>query len=154
VNLRAAKGRARVLNAGRASVTVAAVRTPRPLRPLAARAALRFGAIAGVAVAALGSAVLAAGPALAIGERGTPGDKMSAIETTAIFLGIPLGVAVVIAFLVFLPSIVSGPRYRPGRPWTATASWFGDPIGSETAAAAITTLPPATLDGGGASARW
>jgi hypothetical protein len=108
----------------------------------------------GVAVVALGSAVLAAGPALAIGERGTPGDKMSAIETTAIFLGIPLGVAVVIAFLVFLPSIVSGPRYRPGRPWTATASWFGDPIGSETAAAAITELPAATLDGGGASARW
>jgi hypothetical protein len=105
-------------------------------------------------VAAIISTVIAAGPALAIGERGTPGDKMSAIETTAIFLGIPLGVAAVIAFLVFLPSIVSGPRYRPGRPWTATASWFGEPLGSETAAASMTTLPPATLDGGGASARW
>jgi hypothetical protein len=137
-----------------ASVTVAAVRTPRRLRPVAARAALRCGALVGVAVAALGSAVLAAGPALAIGERGDPSGKLSAIETTAIFLGIPLAVAVVIAFLVFLPSIVNGPRYRPGRPWTATASWFGEPIGSETAAAAITTLPPATLDGGGASARW
>jgi hypothetical protein len=98
--------------------------------------------------------VLAAGPALAIGERGTPGDKLGWVETMGIFVGIPLGVAAVIAFLVFLPSIVSGPRYRPGRPWTATASWFGEPIGSETAAAAITTLPPATLDGGGASARW
>jgi hypothetical protein len=140
-----------------ASVTVAAVRTPRRLRPLATvtTAALRCGAIAGaIGVAVIGSAVLAAGPALAIGERGTPGDKMSAIETTAIFAGIPVAVAVVIAFLVFLPSIVGGPRYRPGRPWTATASWFGEPIGSETAAAAITTLPPATLDGGGASARW
>jgi hypothetical protein len=143
-----------VRNVRAASVTVAAVRTPRQLRPVATRAALRCGTIAGVAVAALGSAVLAAGPALAIGERGDPSGKLSAIETTAIFLGIPLGVAVVIAFLVFLPSIVSGPRYRPGRPWTATASWFGEPIGSETTAAAITTLPPATLDGGGASARW
>lgn len=136
------------------SVTVAAVRTPRRLRPVAARAAVRCAAIVGVTAAAFGSAVLAAGPALAIGERGDPGGKLSAIETTAIFVGIPVGVAVVIAFLVFLPSIVSGPRYRPGRPWTATASWFGEPLGSETAAAAITTLPPATLDGGGASARW
>jgi hypothetical protein len=136
------------------SVTVAAVRTPRRLRQVATRAALRCGAIAGVAVAVVGSAVLAAGPALAIGERGTPGGKMGWVQTAAIFVGIPVGVAVVIAFLVFLPSIVSGPRYRPGRPWTATASWFGEPIGSETTAAAITTLPPATLDGGGASARW
>ena len=144
-------------NGRQASVTVAAVRTLRRLRPAAAltAAALRCGAIAGaVGVAIIASAVLAAGPALAIGERGDPSGKLSAIETTAIFLGIPLAVAVVIAFLVFLPSIVSGPRYRPGRPWTATASWFGEPIGSETAAAAITTLPPATLDGGGASARW
>lgn len=110
--------------------------------------------MAGVAVAVIGSAVLAAAPALAIGERGDPGQKMSAIETAAIFVGIPVAAAAVIAFLVFLPSMVNGPRYRPGRPWTSTASWFGEPIGSETAAAAITTLPPATLDGGGASARW
>jgi len=128
--------------------------TPRILGSVAGRAAVRCAAIAGVAGAVIGSAVLAAGPALAIGERGTPGHKMSAIETAAIFVGIPVAVAVVIAFLVFLPSIVNGPRYRPGRPWTSTASWFGEPIGSETAAAAITTLPPATLDGGGASARW
>jgi hypothetical protein len=135
------------------SVTVAAVRTPR--LPVAARSVLRYGTIAGaLGVAVIGSAVLAAGPALAIGERGDPGGKLSWIETAAIFVGIPVGVAAVIAFLVFLPSIVSGPRYRPGRPWTATASWFGESIGSETAAAAITTLPPATLDGGGASARW
>ena len=105
-------------------------------------------------MAVIGSALLAAGPAMAIGERGTPGHKMSAIETVAIFLGIPLAAATVIAFLVFLPSIVNGPRYRPGRTWSATTAWFGDPIGSEAAASAITTLPPATLQGGGASARW
>jgi hypothetical protein len=102
----------------------------------------------------IGSALLAAGPAMAIGERGTPGHKMSGIETLAIFLGIPLAAATVIAFLVFLPSIVNGPRYRPGRQWSATTAWFGEPISSEAAASAITTLPPATLQGGGASARW
>jgi hypothetical protein len=110
-----------------------------------------------VSVAVIGSALLAAGPAMAIGERGTPGHKMSAIETVAIFAGIPLAAATVIAFLVFLPSIVNGPRYRPGRAWSATTSWFGEPVGSEAAARAISTeqpLPAATLQGGGASARW
>jgi hypothetical protein len=112
------------------------------------------GAASSISVAVIGSALLAAGPAMAIGERGTPGGKLSAIETVAIFLGIPLAAATTIAFLVFLPSMVNGPRYRPGRSWSATTSWFGEPIGSEAAAAAITTLPPATVQGGGASARW
>jgi hypothetical protein len=112
------------------------------------------GAASSISVAVIGSALIAAGPAMAIGERGTPGGKLSAIETVAIFAGIPLAAATVISFLVFLPSIVSGPRYRPGRSWSATTSWFGEPIGSEAAAAAITTLPPATVQGGGASARW
>jgi hypothetical protein len=115
------------------------------------------GAASSISVAVIGSALLAAGPAMAIGERGTPGGKLSAIETVAIFAGIPLAAATVIAFLVFLPSIVSGPRYRPGRTWSATTSWFGEPIGSEAAARAISTeqpLPPATVLGGGASARW
>jgi hypothetical protein len=109
---------------------------------------------ASISLAVMGTALLAAAPALAIGERGTPGDKLSAIETTAIFVGIPVAVAATIAFLVFLPSIVNGPRYRPGRPWTATTAWFGEPIGSEAAASAMTTLPPTTVNGGGASARW
>jgi hypothetical protein len=138
-----------VVGSGR-SVTVTAVsarKRPRLVLWLAASAS-------SISVAVLGSALLAAAPALAIGERGTPGDKMSAIETVAIFAGIPLAAATVIAFLVFLPSIVNGPRYRPGRAWTATTAWFGEPIGSEAAANAITTLPPATLQGGGASARW
>jgi hypothetical protein len=115
------------------------------------------GAASSISVAVIGSALLAAGPAMAIGERGTPGGKLSAIETVAIFLGIPLAAATTIAFLVFLPSIVNGPRYRPGRSWSATTSWFGEPIGSEAAARAISTeqpLPPATVQGGGASARW
>ena len=93
----------------RRSVTVTAVSARRGL-------VFRLAASASsVSVALIGCALLAAGPAMAIGERGTPGHKMSAIETVAIFLGIPLAAATVIAFLVFLPSIVNGPRYRPGR---------------------------------------
>jgi hypothetical protein len=136
------------VNPANRSVTVTAVSARH-------RVGVRLAALAAsISLAATCSVVLAAGPALAIGERGTPGDKLSAIETTAIFAGIPLAVAAIIAFLVFLPSIVNGPRYRPGRPWTATTAWFGEPIGSEAAASAITTLPPVTVNGGGASARW
>jgi hypothetical protein len=50
--------------------------------------------------------------------------------------------------------MVSGPRYRPGRPWISAASWFSEPAGGEVTAEAITTLPPTTVEGGGASARW
>jgi hypothetical protein len=92
------------------SVTVAPVRTS---RRLGVTAALRCGAVAGALGAAIvGSAVLAAGPALAIGERGDPSGKLSAIETGALFVGIPVGVAAVIAFLVFLPAGPSVDRNR------------------------------------------
>jgi hypothetical protein len=103
----------------------------------------------------MAGAILAATPALAIGERGTPGDKLTPLTTVALFLGIPLAAAALITFLVFLPSIVSGPRYRPGRSWSATASWFGESIGTgEALMPEITALPEATREGGGASARW
>jgi hypothetical protein len=114
--------------------------------------------VAGTFAALIGTAVLAAGPAaaavVAIGEKGDPGGKLPWQETLAIYLGIPVAVAAIIAFLVVLPSMVSGPRYRPGRPWLGGASWFGAPAGGEAAAEAITVLPPATANGGGASARW
>jgi hypothetical protein len=112
---------------------------------------------AGTFVSVVGSALLAAGPAaavVAIGEHGDPGGKLPWQETLVIYLGIPVAVAATIAFLVVLPSMVGGPRYRPGRPWLGGASWFGAPAGGEAVAEAITVLPRATVNGGGASARW
>lgn len=113
-------------------------------------------AVAVTTMATGGSAtlLLAAGPVAAIGQRGTPGGKLSAAETFAIFVGAPVAVAAIIAFLVVLPSMVRGPRYRPGRSWASASRWFGEPAGGEVAAEAITSLPPATVEGGGASARW
>jgi hypothetical protein len=128
------------------NVCLVIARTSPPVR-LAVR-------IAAPALAIFTSLVCTAVPALAIGERGTPGGKLTPLTTFAIFVGIPVAVAALIAFLVVLPSMVRGPRYRPGRPWNAAASWFAEPAGGEVAAEAITTLPPATLGGGGASARW
>jgi hypothetical protein len=132
------------------SVTVAPVIAP-TLRPAARVAAVA----ASICASVVTSAIVVAGPAMAIGERGTPGDRLTPLTTVALFVGIPLAAASLIAFLVFLPSIVSGPRYRPGRPWSATASWFGESIGTgEALMPDITALPEATREGGGASARW
>jgi hypothetical protein len=102
-------------------------------------------------LAAISGFVLAtAAPALAIGERGDPGGRLSWVQTVLIFVGIPVGAALVITFLVCLPSIVRGPRYRPGRPWTAGSVWFGGPAD----AAPADVSPSDIAEGGGASARW
>ena len=115
------------------------------------------GAVAAATTAVLvggGTLVAGATPALAIGERGDPGGHLTWVQTLLMFLGIPLAAFVVIAFLVYLPSLVRGPRYRPGRPWTAGSVWFGGPADPDTAVAEVTSLPSATIEGGGASARW
>ncbi len=49
---------------------------------------------------------------------------MSVLETTLVFVGIPLTVAVVIALLVFGASARRSPRYRPGRPYQCAPVWF------------------------------
>jgi ABC-type amino acid transport system permease subunit len=121
---------------------------------LAARLAALAVTVSVAVIAVVGGALLAASPALAIGEHGDPGGKLTWLGTLAIYVGIPVAVAALIALLVFLPSFVRGPRYRPGRPWLAGSRWFGAAPGGETGAEAIAELPAATTDGGGASARW
>jgi hypothetical protein len=122
---------------------VTARRTPRLIRTAAVVAVVTYAAVALVA---------SAGPALALGERGDPGGHLSVVQTLLIFAGIPLSAFAVIAFLVCLPSIVNGPRYRPGRPWLLTGTWFEGPVAALPPAAEA--LPESTLSGGGASARW
>ena len=69
--------------------------------------------------------------------------------TLLLFIGIPLVGFAVAAALSFRPSKGASGRYRPGRPWTHEALWFGDESALErepTRAA----LPGA----GGASGNW
>jgi len=97
------------------------------------------------------------------------GPSISTLHAIAIFVGIPLLVILLIALLVYAPSWVSGPRYRPGQPWDAQPEWFGSPLAADATAprleagadvgeasadpvdAGSSTRDPST---GGASATW
>jgi hypothetical protein len=70
----------------------------------------------------------------------------------SLFVGVPVLLFVVIALLVYAPTVARGPRYRPGLGWWHGPVWFeGPPAGSD---ASRREADEATLAGGGASARW
>jgi hypothetical protein len=119
--------------------------------------------------------LLAASPAFASLHRDDgddPGKGLSALQTLGIYVGIPVGVFLLIALLVSIPSMIRGPRYRPGKEWQATPEWYGAPgsddpaveggaahselgAGDEHAELTGTVVEPAAeADGGGTSARW
>jgi hypothetical protein len=84
-----------------------------------------------------------------------PGRQLTALENLLLFVVAPLGLFLVIALLVLAPSIVRGPRYRPGLSWWAEPVWLGGPSGpgAGDVDSIIRAVEP-TRDGGGASARW
>lgn len=50
---------------------------------------------------------------------------MTWIETVLVYIGIPLGITLLLALFVFGRSAMQQPnRYRPGRPWTYQPVWF------------------------------
>lgn len=56
---------------------------------------------------------------------------MSSLTVLAVFVGIPVLVIVVISLLVYAPSWVHGPRYRPGQPWESEGEWFGTSVAAD-----------------------
>ncbi len=89
---------------------------------------MRAGAVC--AVATISILLMTAGPAAAELHRDDgdePGSSMSTLKAVLIFGVVPVGIAVAIALLVSLPSIVKGPRYRPGAGWTGQPEWLGAP---------------------------
>ena len=73
---------------------------------------------------------------------------MSTLEVLGWFVLLPLTVYVVISLLVFTPSWVRGPKYRPGLSWWAEPVWIGGPPLEDAR-----TARPAS-EAGGCSARW
>ncbi|HEU5267824.1 MAG TPA: hypothetical protein VFU35_14035 [Jatrophihabitans sp.] len=50
---------------------------------------------------------------------------MTVVETVLVFVGIPLGIILLVALAVYGRSMVHQPnRYRPGKPWTYPPSWY------------------------------
>jgi hypothetical protein len=100
------------------------------------------------------ASIVTAAPALA-DEGEVPAKGLGVGLTILIFVGIPLAVFAVIAFLVYLPSMLRRPRYRPGRTeWSYRPVWIGGPSDAEAALAAVPPDAVSDVRGGGASARW
>lgn len=116
-------------------------------RPLV-RAALRLFAFAATSAAVLGSTQIASASAREDGAQ--PGTPISLVEALLWLAGVPMLLFVLIVLLVSAPSMAKGPRYRPGVGWWAAPVWFNGPQDADSAVRSAT----ATVDGGGASARW
>jgi hypothetical protein len=111
-------------------------------RRLARIATLAFGIAAPVLTVAT--------PALALHRDdggSTGGPSLGAGMTIFYFVVIPVGAFLAIAALSLLPSALSRPRYRPGKPWEFGARWFGSAEpGDDTGSGGSAR--------GGASAEW
>jgi hypothetical protein len=128
-----------------------------------------------LAYATLTVSALAASPAYAALHRDDgddPGPSLGRMKVLGIFVGIPLAAFLLIALVVSIPSMIRGPRYRPGKEWQATPEWYGAPgeeapeieggsgapalAGSQAEGELTGTIvePAAEGDGGGTSARW
>ncbi len=73
--------------------------------------------------------MLATSPVMALNrdDGDDPGPGISNIKLLGIFVGIPVGLMALIWILVSIPSMVRGPRYRPGKEWQAGSEWYGAP---------------------------
>lgn len=115
---------------------------------------LRRRTAARVATIAIGAALpvlTVAAPALALHRDDgatTGGPALGTGETIFYFVVVPLGVFLIIAGLALLPSALSRPRYRPGKPWEQGDTWIGLPEDGEGAESTNDSAR------GGASAEW
>jgi hypothetical protein len=110
------------------------------------RHARRVAVIAAVMLLPL---LASAGPALAgikheDGE--VSGPPLGTGDTILLFVVVPIGAFLIISALSLLPSALSRPRYRPGKPWSHEPTWVGEP--GESAG------EPSGTSRGGASAEW
>ena len=71
---------------------------------------------------------------------------MNMAETALVFVGIPLGLALLISAAVFGRTVTQPNRYRPGRPWTYEPVWY---IGSPTHVPTRPELPAGATPGAG-----
>jgi hypothetical protein len=105
--------------------------------------------IAVIVSATLLPLLASAGPALAKvkpDDGEVTGPSLGTGDTILLFVVVPLGAFLIISALALLPSALSRPRYRPGKPWDHEPTWVGEPSGQ--------TAESGTTARGGASAEW
>ena len=112
---------------------------------------MRSRRIVAAVVGALAAVVVAATPALALDDGEGRGKPLGVGLVIVIYVLIPLGGFLVIAFFASLPWMLRRPRYRPGRVWKHDPLWFTGPDDPDQALAAAR---PGTTARGGASAEW
>jgi hypothetical protein len=94
----------------------------------------RIAALGVLASAWLGSTVAASPAAFALHREDgdDPGPQISTLKALLIFGVVPVGISLLIALVVSLPSLAKGPRYRPGLGWEGTPEWYGGPEDADT----------------------
>ncbi len=98
---------------------------------------------------------LVSAPALAAPPTTWPEpDPTSALDYLLLLLIIPAGLALVITVLTYVPVMVKGEKYTPGRAWRNENEWFGGPKDGLEATDKAAPAEDAGADRGGASARW
>jgi hypothetical protein len=124
------------------------------MSPLNSRVRRRF--LRALAVTPVAAVPVLAAPALAAPPQTWPAEPpVSAFDFLLVLLIIPVGLALVIALLASIPSMVRGEKYTPGRAWRNESEWFGGPKdGLEAADKTETPAETSATERGGASARW
>jgi uncharacterized RDD family membrane protein YckC len=82
--------------------------------------------------------------------------SVSGFDFLLVLLLIPLGLALVISFLAFVPAFVGDQGYQPGQSWRGESEWFGGPRKGVAAADEVTSdrLEAAASDTGSTSGKW
>lgn len=100
--------------------------------------------------------LLLAGPALADDPTGRkegadPGKGLDPLVLVLLYVAVPIGFALLVAAVVWLPSAVKANRYRPTKPWTAKPVWFAGPADP---VAAVQSASVGDVTRGGSGGSW
>ncbi len=98
---------------------------------------------------------LVAAPALAAPpETWEQAEPVGALDFLLVLAIIPLALVLLITLLAYVPAMVRGEKYTPGRSWRNENEWFGGPKDGLEAADRTEVAATGETDRGGASARW
>jgi hypothetical protein len=88
-------------------------------------------------------------------EEVAPGGGIGWGLVLLIFIGVPLGLFLVLAALIYGPDVAGRPRYKPGvREWEHSPVWIGGPDDPDATLTRTTEQSVRDVRGGGSGAGW